>query len=557
MIYRFLVEYKRRDIVFARMRHIVIYILISLISHLLLSCGNKDNAELKLVDEAIKNSPRYHSEALEFADSLSSIALKDTDAEKRFISEITASDAWAAIDLEKSLGLLKSADSISHFLTDENYRSFSLLKLASLYNSQGSMLEESYKIYNSLSPSEMPDSLKTRYFILGVQLHRAFAERAFDQTLKTQYYADASRLRDSVLKLQPGNVIIAVNKLIEENKLDDALKLLKDNKPSGMPFSRDYAPYYHYLAEIFRHKSMPDSQAHYLALSAVADLTNGVREYKALPQLAELLRHSDIERSYAYINASMNDAQASHSDLRQKEIAASFREIHAIYNEQQKQKSAIISFISIFLSILILIVISGLMSLRSKNRKLKVYASTIRDANIKLGDVNRQLKQLNIALARQSNIKQHYVRSFMELSLSYLKLMESFRAELAKIAAKGNWKLLTERINSSRYVNREVQDFYDNFDQAFTSIYPDFIDEINTLLKSECQIPNLAEGKLNTELRIYALIRLGISESNQIAKFLRCSESTVYNYRTKMRNRAINRTYFEHIFESMAEKIPD
>ena len=160
------------------------------------------------------------------------------------------------------------------------------------------------------------------------------------------------------------------------------------------------------------------------------------------------------------------------------------------------------------------------------------------------------MESLNRRIAEESRVKEQYITSFMELCLSYLKKMESFRAELAKIAAQGDLKAVTKAINSSRYVNREIAEFYDNFDRAFLSLYPGFIGSLNSLLRPEEHYA--ATLSFSTELRIYALIWLGINESGEIARFLRCSESTVYNYRTQMRNRAMERDSFEGQFSALS-----
>lgn len=511
------------------------------------SCHDNTSGQLLEVDKSIRDSDKYISKVINKADSLSLDKIGTNDSLSLLNKQLLIADAWGSLDLNKSLKYLKIADSIAFRLPDVDQKTNVSLRLASLYNSQGSMLEEAYDIFRNLNPSQMPDSLKTRYYILGVQIYRSLGEKAFDEDLKKKYFSLASNLRDSVLSRQPENVIISVNKLIEGKRYDDALALLRSNRPECEPYAREAAPFYHYMAEVFKLKNMPDSQQYYLSQSAISDLRNGVREYKALPQLAELLKNKEIQRAYDYINKSMKDAQASHSEQRMNEIAPAYREIHATYNERQKQKTSIITFISVFLLLLLVTIVLSLLSLKKKNQELKESARIINDSKNELQDINTRLKHLNEALSEQSLVKEHYVRSFMELSLSYLKQMESFRAEIAKIAAKGNWKLLTDRINSSRYINQEIQEFYHNFDIAFLSIYPDFINELNRLLKPEEQITGRDE-RLTTELRIYALIRLGITESNQIAKFLRCSESTVYNYRTRMRNRALNRDEFENFF---------
>jgi hypothetical protein len=133
----------------------------------------------------------------------------------------------------------------------------------------------------------------------------------------------------------------------------------------------------------------------------------------------------------------------------------------------------------------------------------------------------------------------------MHLCLDYINKMENYRANLNKVARKRNFDELYDTIQSTRYINKEVNEFYNSFDEAFLHIYPNFLKDFNALLRPEAQVTLKKNERLNTELRIYALLKLGISDGTKVQEFLRCSSSTVYNYRTNMRNKAINRDSFE------------
>lgn len=190
-----------------------------------------------------------------------------------------------------------------------------------------------------------------------------------------------------------------------------------------------------------------------------------------------------------------------------------------------------------------------LVTVRRKNRELRAGAKAIAEARDSLQAANESMRELNMRLEAESRVKEQYITAFMDLCLSYLRKMESYRAELGKIAAKGDWATLTQTIKSSRYVNREVDQFFRQFDKAFLSLYPGFIASLNSLLRDDERFED--EAPFSTELRIYALVRLGVGSGAEIAKFLRCSESTVYNYRTQMRNRAKDRSTFEADFAAL------
>lgn len=523
--------------------------------YLLLLClwGCTDHTPdyLKEVDAAIAIAREAQGLAVAHADSLADIAEKVSEPEARLRLELDAASAYQSIDLEKALAHTRLAMTIARdsMCAPESYV-LTRIRLASIFTSQGTMLKEAADIFDKLDSSSMPDSLKLSYFILGVQINRALSDRSFDTYLRKRYLDITSQLRDSVLALDSTSTIIAVNKLIDSGRIEHARQLMLASAPTGPPTERANAPYYHYMAEIYRLLAIPDSQEVYLAKASVADLANGVREYVALPQLAQMIADKDLKRAHTYIHQSADDAAASHSARRQLELSASMGAIDAAYTSYQEGRTANAIVGSIIIAVIASIIAVALILLRRKNQALQESHELIRRAKEEVESANTSLAALNAALAEESRVKERYITSFMELCLSYLQKMERFRAELGKIAARADWPTLSNAINSSRYVNREIAEFYANFDQAFLTLYPNFIHTLNSLLIHSERYPE--GGTFSTELRIYALIWLGIEASGDIAKFLRCSESTVYNYRTKMRNRAIDRDTFEERFASIA-----
>lgn len=134
----------------------------------------------------------------------------------------------------------------------------------------------------------------------------------------------------------------------------------------------------------------------------------------------------------------------------------------------------------------------------------------------------------------------------MDQCSAYIDKMDEYRKSLGKIAASGKLEELFQKLKSSQYIDDQLKDFYENFDDTFLQLFPHFVEEFNKLLVEDEQIHLKNPHRLNTELRIFALIRLGITDSIKIAQFLRYSVTTIYNYRTKARNKAKgNREEFE------------
>ena len=195
----------------------------------------------------------------------------------------------------------------------------------------------------------------------------------------------------------------------------------------------------------------------------------------------------------------------------------------------------------------------AIIQMRRQLFKLKRAKSEISEANIKLQQLNaelarynQQMEQTNTALSENISIKEEYIGRYMDLCSHYINKMDQYRRSMYKRASSGKTEELIGDLKSSQYIKDELKDFYSNFDLSFLRLYPTFIDEFNALLTDDGKISVKPTELLNTELRVFALIRLGITDSEKIAKFLGYSITTIYNYRTKMRNKAAgNRNEFD------------
>ena len=151
---------------------------------------------------------------------------------------------------------------------------------------------------------------------------------------------------------------------------------------------------------------------------------------------------------------------------------------------------------------------------------------------------NEKLTDAHDAIAEISELKEVYIGRYMSQCLIYIEKLDTYRKSLGKLVKSGKINELQSLLKSSSMIDDELKEFYDQFDRTFLNLFPSFIEEFNNLLLPEYAVWPKKEGALNAELRIYALIRLGITDSDRIAKFLRYSLATIYNYKTKVKNKA-------------------
>ena len=198
-----------------------------------------------------------------------------------------------------------------------------------------------------------------------------------------------------------------------------------------------------------------------------------------------------------------------------------------VNEEPQIQKGRIlqgllggISVLLVLLAIVTALVIKDRKSLASTNRRLNRYISRLKESN---------------------EIKETYISRYIDLCSDYIGRLDKYRSELRKIAKNDGVEALTRELRSTEVIEKELQEFYAQFDATFLDLFPDFITQLNNLLQEDKKIyPKGKDGLLSTELRVCALIRLGVTDSVKISEFLRRSVSTIYNYRVKMRNAAVD-----------------
>lgn len=415
----------------------------------------------------------------------------------------------------------------------------SRLQLASLYNSALMMYKEAAEIFDSLNPDSAGTEFRTDYYIFGVQLYKNLESLAVDDSLRHHYASRKTAFRDSVLRILPSEKFIRANELLDAGHPEAALQLFEDDI-SDATFNPANGAIYHMVSKAYAAMGDRKNELNYLALAAKTDIENGVREYIALPMLAlRLFEEGDLDRAYRYMQRSLKDAKDCKARVRIYDMAETLPVISSAYAARQKSSNRMLVAMLGLVVLMLATVGISLIYARQRNRLLNI--------------ARHDLEKSNIQLAADGNIREKYLWRFMNLSREHLEKLDTYRAKLFKIAAKRNFDSLFEAIKSQEILDKTAASFYAAFDKAFLELYPDFINEFNQLLRPEERIVLKEPDTLNTELRIFALMKLGVCESAEIAKFLHCSQSTVYNYRTRFRAKAVDKDEFvNHFFGETA-----
>lgn len=448
---------------------------------------------------------------------------------------------------------LKSAQQ----LNNQCYIDLSQMNISEVMYLTG-MYKEALERLNSVNRTTLDQSLLPFYFHLYRTLYGQMADYSITEQEKNEYQRLINLYRDSILVVNPESSLIytmvKADKYSAHNEYDKALNILYQYMEEKKPENHDLALITYCLALAYGSTGDKEKEKRNFIISATHDLKSATKEHISLRRLAYLLYEegSDIKRSYNYLKCSLEDANYCNARLRTIEASTIFPIIEKSYQQEtsrQKEQLVIllvcISILSVFLILAIYYVYKQMKKLSVArhevslaNNCLHILNSDLQNLNNKLQCSNQKLQDTNFTLSDSNYIKDEYIGKYMDQCSIYLDKMENYRRNLNKIAVTEKPEKLFKAIKSSQFIEDELKEFYDNFDETFLNLFPGFVEQFNALLVEKESIQLKPGERLNTELRIYALIRLGITDSTKIAHFLRYSVTTIYNYRTKLRNKA-------------------
>lgn len=404
--------------------------------------------------------------------------------------------------------------------------------------------KEASEIDAVIDSSVLPVERRAEYYRLRARLFQnleSYVDR--DSKLGAQYAAERSAAYDSIIALTaPGSYAhdeaLLERELVYKNLPELAVTTRLGFLQRPELSDHDRAINYSILGSVHQWNNKPDDAAYYYACSALYDLWSNTRETTASKDLAALmLERGDIARANRYIHLALDDANFFNSRLRFIEINAVLPRIEmARYDWLDSQRWALI-FIVVLVCVLLAVASILWLKLRRRNRRLAASHDEINRKNDALEDVNASLRRVNDELRETTEIKDQYIMQSLYSNTDFVDEVES---KLTKAVSKLKARQYDElgRILYSIGVKQERQRMYISFDTAFLKLFPNFIEEFNKLFDEEHRIAVDGDGPLPTEIRIFALLRLGISNPVDVARYLNLSVNTVYVYKTRIKAKA-------------------
>lgn len=427
------------------------------------------------------------------------------------------------------------------------------------------LLKEAGEVLEKVDSTSLSDGLKLSYYYQRSYLYSHLGQYMGDQKqVNNKYYNEFENANKHMLALvRPKDplywwCVASCNELSPEDSLFSALEnvVLSSHHNTRLDAMNAYG-----LSNMYKRIGDKEKTMIYLIYSAMADLRVCNRDIASLQELSSLLYDAgDIDRAYAYMNYCLKAALLYPNRVRIINISTELDKIYANYQQRDiRWRNSLQNYLYVvtFFSIILVLALIGLYRQMKKLRKSRTELDSANHslnqhvvelsqmhkqlvlANQELQNLNELLRSANQKLQESNDVKEEYIGYVFSICSNYISKLDEYRKNINRKLKTGQFEEARQLTDNSSLTQNELKDFYANFDAIFLRVYPDFVADLNSLLRPEEQILLKDASELNTEVRIYALVRLGINDSVKIADFLHCSPQTVYNHRLRMRNKTI------------------
>ena len=413
--------------------------------------------------------------------------------------------------------------------------------------STGGFYSQAETLLVDIDEKKVPQQLKQYYYYTTTWLYNYWESFCDKSEFKNYYNQKKQHYLQLTVKATSKNYVdlyayLSGELAFLENPLGKTVLRHYTTALNNSPInSRVHASAAYCIARYYREMGNMQLYEKYIVEAAISDMVCPLKENLALQEFSTYLYKKDTKYAkYAarYIYCSMEDAQFYNNRLRMLEISNVLPIIATANQEALAYKERIVRGVLAVVSFLSLVLLGMALLGYKQNKWLARSRREVKSQNLKL-------KELNEKLIATNHRRETYMRLFMDISAVYIRKLIEYRKLVGRKIKANQTADLLKTINSYKLAEEEATTFYTRFDRAFIELYPGFMEELNSLLLPDAQIEQPSPNSLTTEVRIYALMRLGVTDSQEIATLLFYSTQTIYNYKSAMRARAINRETFD------------
>lgn len=537
-------------------RYIYPLIILSLFSRNFLHAGTSDFPQLyKQLEQvlALRQATALHKEAR--IDSLRQTIRPGMSASTLYQLYGQIFEEYYVYRSDSALFYVDQAEKMAIRLNDLQKQQQCIINRSLLLATTG-YFSQALEQLNEINRAQVDSTMLLSYYTAYEWVYSVWSEYSNDDVYAPQFRKKEVLYNDSMLQVLPresneyyywkGELKARTgNQLEAQQAYEKALQ--------GLPVNtRLYACVTCGLA--FAHKRQGNFREYekYLILSSISDNTCPLKENLSMQELAIFLYETsdqELEKANRYLNYSMEDAMFYNNRLRMLEIARKFPSIVSSYQQKSNDKSERLTRAICFISLLSLLLAVSIFYIYRQMQQLGKQRKAVTH-------MNNQLTELNNELLRTNHIREEYVSLFLDLCAAYIDKLNRYQ-DLVKRKVKAKQTEDLAKLANNKMSENDAKHFFVNFDTTFLTLYPNFIKEFNALLREGEEIIPQKGEILNTELRIFALVRLGIKDSSRIATLLFYSPQTIYNYRTAVRNRARDRESFEEKVKQLCPTIDE
>lgn len=483
---------------------------------------NTDSLQKRL-DYAIEHRSDYEAVKIKRIDSL--FSKKDYYAMFEEYQSYMCDSALKYINLDMAEN--RSAGDVNG-LHKAVIKKAQVLSISGLYH-------EAIELLETVRSSELDSANLTQYYKAYADLYLYMAEYADESEFHAEYLRRMDTYQDSILRYGTDAFLrftTEASRLMNEHRMADARRVLEDNLAVTHPATRNYAILTSTLSFVCSVLEDHDAETSYLIMSAIADVEAVVKENKSLRGYAEILyKNGELKKADRYMQISMEDANFYNARLRNVQVSKMLPVINRAYQNVENRRKVLLICLVVLLSLFVVALVLVIRYVHAQNRKITM--------------ARNQLQTVNSELTKANRIKEVYLAKFLELCSVYIDNIENYRKTLHKKASGGKIEDVFAALKQNNITDEVLREFYNKFDEAFLDIYPDFVAKFNELMPDGEHIIPKQSRRLTTELRIYALIRLGITDSGEISEFMHYSITTIYTYRSKIKNKSLCPESFE------------
>ena len=517
----------------------------------------------KKIDETIAESPRYVAQR-EAAITTARHAFELSSGRQKYDDGYRLYELYRPFVSDSAIYFLRQCIALAEELGDKAASVRCRSQLAIRCTNIG-MYDEALNILDSIRPSEVGKEVLGVYYEAynNVYSELSYYTRLEDMrhTYLDKAYHYEQLMEENLPETYETCLLRREQRAQGEGDLKTSMAINDEWLKTVEPGSHPYA-----LTALYRYieyKLLGDSaqMMFWLTESVLADIRNAAMDQGSMWELAnELMLQGDLERASHYISYTSDCANRYGSRQRNWQIAPLLTHIAKDYKAQSERTTHQLWMTLAAISILALLLLGALFFVHHRNQQLDTARKALSDSNSQLSIVNSQLSlqkdelaalngqlsMVNGQLTESNRVKEEYIGRFMSLCAQYIDKLDNYRKMVNKKMKNKELDELFQMSKSTELKEKELEELYDNFDTVFLHLFPNFIDDFNALLQPEMQIHPKEENRLTTDIRIFALIRLGFEDSSKIAEFLHYSVNTIYNYRARIKNGALgNREQFE------------